>query len=341
MFALDASDSSFKFMSGSKAPLAIHTSAPDGAATIDKAGDLRLATFSNDVGDAGRPAIVFQRARNAEGTPQIVNKDDIVGEVRFDAFNGEKFASTASIAVKVDGAPKEGKIGTSLGFKTSAKDGPQVGKVVEWMTLGSDGSLLLKGLSENTFTVNGGASVGKDLHVDGAFESKGASIAGDASIARALSVGQGISVEAGNLVVQKGGAVISGSDGLVVDGGDISAKGKVDAGGDISTEGAIHAKGSAEIKGSFRILSDKSDAVAIPSGGLTVAKAITATEGDLDIKKGGARIAGNVDLGGGLKRKGVNVGGKLVIDDASDDSATFAGGLVVKKSISLIFRIFI
>ena len=203
------------------------------------------------------------------------------------------------------------------------------------MTLGSDGSLLLKGLSENTFTVNGGASVGKDLHVDGAFESKGASFAGDASIARALSVGQGISVEAGNLVVQKGGAVISGSDGLVVDGGDISAKGKVDAGGDISTEGAIHAKGSAEIKGSFRILSDKSDAVAIPSGGLTVAKAITATEGDLDIKKGGARIAGNVDLGGGLKCKGVNIGGKLVIDDASDDSATFAGGLVVKKSISL------
>ena len=55
------------------------------------------------------PAIVFQRARNAEGTPQIVNKDDIVGEVRFDAFNGEKFASTASIAVKVDGAPKGGQ----------------------------------------------------------------------------------------------------------------------------------------------------------------------------------------------------------------------------------------
>ena len=276
---------------------------------------------------------MLRRARTAAGTPQIVNKGDSVGEVLFEAFDGDKFTAVASISSTVNGAPNEGKIATNIAFKTSANEGPQAGKAVEWMTLGSDGTLLPQTQSEKAFTVNGGARIGKDVTVDGALNAKGVQD-GDASVTKQISTGNGIAVQNGNINVQKGGIVISGSAGLAVDGGDISAKGKLSTTGDISSGGGMHAMGSVAIDGSLRVASDKTEAVAIPSGGLAIGKNLKVASGGIDVKDGGARIVGETIIDGNVKCKEVAVEGKLAVSDASDESAIFAGGVTIAKALS-------
>ena len=306
---LEGDDNAVSFSLGEKRLLEIDAGAPANTASINKMGEVVLSRHSNEAESRGRPAVVFRRSRNDDASPHVVTKDDVVGAVEFEAWDGEKYSSLASISASVEGAPKDGRVGSALLFRTANNEGQNAGKAMNWMQLSGDGTLALKSLEEAALAVNGGAIIGKNVNVDGVVvvasdADESISTKGGARVGKSLVVGSSVEIVAGDLRVETGGAIFSGDGGIEI-------KGK----------GSIHlSRGGIQSFG--KIVCESS----------VTAETITATE-DV-IVKGSATVAadfrvdGSLDVGG----KRIGAGGKGDAESALqiDASVHVAGDIAAK-----------
>jgi hypothetical protein len=88
--------------------------------------------------EATTPYFIFRKSDGSTASPALVDDDAILGTISFQGYDGNSFATGATIQCLVDGSPGDGDMPTEMIFSTSA-DGSE--SPTARMAIGPDGSV--------------------------------------------------------------------------------------------------------------------------------------------------------------------------------------------------------
>ncbi|GBG32755.1 Hypothetical Protein FCC1311_089802 [Hondaea fermentalgiana] len=317
--AIDAADGS--------AVLQVSSRASPQSMRIDEGGRLSLT-------QVGAATVSFPRLqlRRARGTsphvPQIALKDDVAGEMAFEAYDGANWSTLASIAALVHGPVQANQVSgrlearikaiTKLTLHESAMD---LADNVN-LTLGQNGHLQLNGGSIDI-------AKGGSVHISGKQE-----VLGEAKLHQGLSVLNGdVVLASGNLKMGGVGSVTLEQGGLRLEAGDIVTRGTLRASTALETLGRLSVGGNAALGGDL----DVQGTVSAGEGGLRVAGDAVLGADTLNV----AAESGSVALQGSLRispKKGsatssleiaAQDGSAFVSFDAKQQAAAVQGSMAV------------
>jgi hypothetical protein len=76
-----------------------------------------ISSYHND--EAVSPSVRFRKADNTEASPQLVDNNAVLGDIRFQGYDGDEFINGARILAKINGSPADGLMPCDLEFYTN------------------------------------------------------------------------------------------------------------------------------------------------------------------------------------------------------------------------------
>lgn len=265
---VSAAEGSAVFQVSSRAPAQTLVVGEDGQVSVSHVGPAINAY----------PRLRLRRARGPSAQNlQIVLKDDVIGEAAFDAYDGNKWSSVASLMAFVDSPVEINKVSGHFEFRlrSPADMNQPVTKLsltskelkladTVNLTLGRDGNIVMNGGSLHLKQKG-------SLYIDGNQETIGKS-----------TLHNGLTLQGGDLEITKGNVALKGPAALSIETGDLT----IDA-GSIRAYGTIRSKTGLESSGSLKI------------GENAQFDADVHIQGSATIELGGLEVGGDVKFSAG------------------------------------------